>query len=351
MTIKLGVAGVGHPHINTIIAEAESRPDVKLMGIAERDPGLRTAYAERHEVKAVAAHDELLDACALDVVAVGDVFGHRGTVVADALRAGVHVLSDKPLCTTRDDLDAVHQAWRGSGRHLSVAFEKRFSAPTIAAMEVIASNELGDIALITATGPHKLLRDQRPDWMFRASTYGGVLNDLIVHDIDLMLRFTEARRGEVTGYVGNYGNPDVPEFEDAGLAVVHIDDGPVASLDAHWFNPNAAPYHGDYKMRIVGTEGTADLLWKDDRLIAGTHRRAPADVSLPPRRRPAEDFFDALAHGTEPQVTAADALAATSIALAAQESAHGGRRPMTWDVSPFFPDDEVGEAFADSHLT
>lgn len=340
MTIRLGVAGVAHPHINTIFAEADARDDVSLVGIAEPDPKLRSEFAERYGgVPNFADHAEMLDAGGVDVVAVGAVFGHRGQVVADALRAGAHVLADKPLCTSRVDLAAIHREWLRSGSLLSVAFEKRFYGPTLAASELVSDGELGDLALVTSTGPHKLLRPQRPDWMFHAATYGGILNDLVVHDFDLLLQFTGATRGRVTGHTSNSANPQTPEFEDSGLAVVEIDGGAVAAMDAHWFNPEAAPYHGDYKMRLVGTNGTADLLWKDEQLIVATHQRPPTEMPQPERLRPAQNFFDALSNNGDLMVTASDALAATSLALAAQESALTGH-VVAWDTAEF--DTEAG---------
>lgn len=334
MTVRLGVAGVAHPHINSILSQARQRADVTVVGIAEPEPTLRAEYTERYHAPGFADHTEMLDAAAVDAVAVGDVFGHRGKVVADALRAGAHVLADKPLCTSRSDLDTIHRQWLRGDRLLSVAFEKRFAGPTVAALELVGAGELGSIVLVTSTGPHKLLRPQRPDWMFRSATYGGVLNDLVVHDIDLLLQFTGRHRGRVTGYTSNNASLDTPEFEDSGLAVVEVDGGPVASMDAHWFNPDAAPYHGDYKMRLVGTEGTADLFWKDNLLVVATHQRPPTEVPLPVPQGPAENFFDALTDGSDLVVTPADALAATSVALAAQESAVE-RRPIHWDVEPF----------------
>lgn len=332
--IRLGIAGVRHPHIDSVIEAARRRDDVTLVGIAETDDRLRETYSQRYGVRAFDEHTHLFDGGNVDAVAVGDVFGARGRIVADALSAGLHVLSDKPLCTTRADLDAIHAAWRGDGQVLSIAFEKRLAAPTVAMERVLAEGEIGDIVMISSTGPHKLLREQRPDWMFRRATYGGILNDLTVHDVDLMLHFTGARTGAVTARAGNRAVGDHPEFEDHGLAMFDVHDGPVASVDAHWLNPEAAPYHGDYRMRVVGTRGTADLLWKNEQLIVGSHTVPPRPVALPPKRLAADDFLDALRDGRAPAVTAADALAATSVALAAQESADTGR-PTAWDVGEF----------------
>lgn len=331
MSLSLAIAGLRHPHIETIIDEARLRPDVKLVAIAESEPEIRTRYASSLGVPGYADHREMLDAVGVDVLGVGAVYGDRGGIVRDALLAGVHVLADKPLCTTLADLDAIERAWRDSGRHLSIAFEKRFYPPTIAATRLVAEGELGELVMISSSAPHKLTRQRRPDWMFDRIRYGGIINDLAVHDIDLLLHFSGATCGTLWAFAGNRANADQPGFEDHGLVTLRSDDGVLASVEVSWLSPEAASYHGDYRMRLVGTKGTAELLWKDDVLAVATHSRPPWRESLPGRLRAAEDFFDALTRGRPPAVTARDALAATRIGLLAQRSADE-RRPMSWDA-------------------
>ncbi|WP_165367409.1 Gfo/Idh/MocA family protein, partial [Phytoactinopolyspora endophytica] len=305
MTIRIGIAGVQHPHIDAMLDDAARRTDTQLIGIAERDHRLRADYAGRYRLREFDDHTQLLDAGGLDAILVGDVFGARGHIITDALSYGVHVLTDKPMCTTHADLDAIHHAWRGGDHLLAIAFEKRFLPATLAFSDALEAGELGEIAMVTSSGPHKLTLNERPAWMFHAATYGGILNDLVVHDIDLLLHFTGATSGTVRGYVGNRGHPSVPEFEDHGLAAIQIDDGgPLASLDAHWLSPEAAPYFGDITMRVTGLHGTADMHWIHNRLVVGTHDRAPADVPLPQRRSATHDFLDALADGRPPAVSA-----------------------------------------------
>jgi predicted dehydrogenase len=330
MSLSLAIAGLRHPHIETIIDEARLRPEVKLVAIAEPEPEIRARYASSLGVPGYADHREMLDAVGVDVLGVGAVYGDRGGIVTDALLAGVHVLADKPLCTTLADLDAIERAWLGSGRHLSIAFEKRFYPPTIAATRLVAEGELGDLVMISSSAPHKLTRQRRPDWMFDRARYGGIINDLAVHDIDLLLHFSGATRGTLWAFTGNRANADRPGFSDHGLVTLRSDDGVLANVEVSWLSPEAASYHGDYRMRLVGTKGTAELLWKDDVLAVATHSRPPWLEPVGGRLRPAEDFFDALARGRPPTVTARDALAATRIGLLAQRSADE-RRSVSWE--------------------
>ena len=185
--------------------------------------------------------------------------------------------------------------------------------------------------MISSSAPHKLTRERRPDWMFDRNLYGGIINDLAVHDIDLLLHFSDARCGKLWAFAGNRANADRPDFEDHALVALRADDGVLASIEVSWLSPEAASYHGDYRMRLVGTKGTAELRWKDDILAVATHSRPPRLERLPEGLRPAEEFFDALTGNRRPEVTAEDALAATRIALLAQRSA-AERQSMSWNI-------------------
>jgi predicted dehydrogenase len=332
------MAGLRHPHLEILLREVESRPgDVRMVAIAEEDPELREQFARRLGATAYADYREMLARERLDAVGVVAINGARGRVVADCLAAGVHVVADKPLCTTLEDLDAVEVAWRASGRHLSLLLDKRHYAPTLAVREILASGELGDLAMAWASGPHRLRRETRPAWMFRRTDYGGILNDLCIHDIDLILLLTGARAGTVQGLAGNRAHRDLTEFQDHGQVLLRTDDGLLATVEAHWFSPEAAPYHGDYRMVLTGTEGTAELRWAHDELIVASHQRAPESVPLPPAGSIAADFLDAVIAGREPGVRAEEALTATRVALIAQVTANGGEWQRWEAVSATVP--------------
>ncbi len=157
MTIRFGLAGLQHPHLEYLLKEIAGRPDdVRIVALAEDDPAIRESFAGRLGVKAYADYREMLAIEELDAVGVISINGVRGRVVADCLDAGLHTIADKPLCTTLADLDLVESAWRRSGKKLSMLLDKRFYAPTLAARELLAKGELGELVLAWASGPHRL---------------------------------------------------------------------------------------------------------------------------------------------------------------------------------------------------
>jgi predicted dehydrogenase len=327
--MRLALAGLQHPHVEYAIA-ATARPDVQLVGLAEPEEGLRRRYAERLGVPTYRDHGELLDAEAPDVVAVFGVYADRAAVVVDALDGGAHVLADKPLCTTFEQLRSVEAAWRRNDRVLSVLFEKRSAGVTRALAGVLAAGELGELALVVSTGPHLLRQPERPSWFWDPSRYGGVLNDLAVHDLDLLLWLSKATAATVTARAGNAGVPEHPGFQDHGAILLAADNGPLATIDVHWLSPAAAADAGDYRMRITGSLGTAELSWTHPRLVVSTHERSSIEPPIPASMPPAEPFFEGLRNGVVPPGSGAAALNATALALTAQRSADNGAAPLRW---------------------
>ncbi|MFF0269773.1 Gfo/Idh/MocA family protein [Kribbella sp. NPDC004536] len=315
---RIAIAGAAHPHVAYATAEVDKSDGFTLVAVS--DPSRETAerWASPYAAKVFTDHRQLLREVEPDVVMVAGIYGDRGQVVVDALNAGCHVIADKPLCTTLEDLDAIAEAAGRTGRHVSVLFEKRYYPVTLAALEIVDS--LGTIHGVTSSGPHKLNRPTRPDWFFERERYGGVLNDLAVHDIDAALLFTGLTSGTVSGSIvdGMYG---VATLSGPGAVIT-------AGVD--WMNPAGSPVHGDYRMKLIGTGGTAELLWARNRLVLTTHEQAPYDIPLPAGYRPAELPLKALAAGNEPDITTERSILATRIALLAQQSAENGGGPVPW---------------------
>jgi predicted dehydrogenase len=252
------------------------------------------------------------------------VYGERAPLVTDCLDRGMAVLADKPLCTDLDQLAAIERAAADASAPLAIMFDKRYYPETRALREVITAGEIGEVVYVSSTGPHKLLKSSRPDWFFERQGYGGIANDLPVHDIDILIQLTGMSHGKVAALTANRAVHDHPGFQDH-VSMIIDSPGVQATIDASWLQPEAADVHGHYRMRIVGTAGSAELDWARHLLTVTTHRAPERTVDLPPPVRPVQFFFDALRAGETPSVTTEEAIRATRIALLAQDSAdHDG---------------------------
>ena len=326
--MKVAILGAAHQHVDYALTEVDRREDLDLVAACEPDPDLRARFLGDLEAPLYATAAELLEAHDVDVALVAGIYSERAAAAVAALGAGAHVLADKPLCTSLDQLEQVRRAAASAGRHVSLVFEKRFYAPTLALRRLLADGVLGTIAMIASTGPHTLNQSSRPAWFLDPATYGGIAGDLPIHDIDLTLDLVAAQGGEPTGTVSAFtGNADPaahPGFDDHVALLLHAGGVP-ATIEASWLGPQASDVHGHYRMRVTGSRGTAEIDWAFDRLTVTTHDRPTWDEPLPTAPRPAQFFFDALLAGDEPEITTAASLRATEVALKAQRSAgHGG---------------------------
>ncbi|GAB3759162.1 Gfo/Idh/MocA family protein [Microlunatus parietis] len=327
--LQVAVLGAAHPHIGEALEEIAWRDDVALVAASEPDAAMRERFLGGVSAPVYASHAELLERHQIDVAVVSGIYAQRSEAVLTALAAGAHVFADKPLCTTLEQLDEITKAFADSDRRLGLMFTKRFSAATVAAKRLVDEGVLGELALIATTGPHKLTQANRPAWFFDSALYGGAAGDLPVHDVDLALFFTGATSGTVSAATGNVRSADHPDFDDH-VALLLRAGSAIATIEANWLSPEAAELHGHYRMRLSGSEGTAEIDWGYETLTVATHDRPTWTEPLQAPLRPMQFFFDAIIAGTEPAVTTEESLLATRVALLAQQSAESGGVPLAW---------------------
>ena len=334
--MKVAILGAAHQHVDYALAEVEHREELELVAVAEADETLRRRFLPGIEAPSYRSAQELLAEHDVDVALVAGIYSQRAGATVAALRAGAHVLADKPLCTSLEQLAQVRAAAEEAQRHVSIVFEKRFYPATLALRQLLAEGVLGTIAMIASTGPHKLLQENRPAWFLDPASYGGIAADLPIHDIDLVLELVAEQygasaplQGTVSAFTGNARASDHPGFDDHVSLLLHAGGVP-ATIEANWLGPEAADVHGHYRMRVTGSKGTAEVDWAYHRLTVTTHDRPRWEEPLGPAQRPAQYFFDALLAGEEPQVSTAASLQATEIALKAQQSALLAGAPQTF---------------------
>ena len=257
------------------------------------------------------------------------IIGSTRPIARFATRPDIFVIADKPLALTVEEVERIGKADGGHNR-VALMLEKRFYPVTRKARELFLNGEIGDLVAVTATGPHKLLPSARPAWFFDTALYGTIVNDLAVHDIDLVLWLTGASSGRISGWKSPRHPEGHQSFSLAGRALLTLDTGLQAAIDMDWRQPEAAIRHGDYAMRLVGTRGRMDILFGEGRLLVETDERCLWEPELPSPIGPAQDALDALTGVALLQVSTKEALLASRIAALAALSAENGGQDYLW---------------------
>ena len=326
--LRIGILGIDHRHIFGMAAEmkkvgcelvcwwTEGAPET-LAGFAKRFPDLpRMETAEQ-----VIGQD-------IDLILISAIPADRADLAIRAMQAGKDVMTDKPGCTTRAQLDAIKACVAETGRIWSIDFSERFEVPAVTrAAELVAEGAIGKVIQTIGIGPHRLNLNSRPDWFYERDRFGGILTDIASHQIDQFLFFTGATDAQITlASTGNYGNPDTPELQDFGQIVLSSPQGE-GYIRVDWFTPDALPNWGDGRLMLLGTEGTIELRKYCDVggaegtdhlfLVNGTRceRMDCRDAGLPYFARLAADIRDR----TETAMPQAHAFKVMELAITAQE--------------------------------
>lgn len=324
--VRFGIVGFHHSHVHAMIKGAREIPGIELAAIADHDPETLRHQADTLKVPAYADYREMLRRERLDAVGIAEIYHLRPSVAAACLRAGIAVTGDKPLCLSSRDVEELAEAQRAGGAPLHMLLSKRFSPQIWHLKELIDKGRLGQIVSVYSSGPHPLLhRTARPDWFFRRQSYGGILTDLAVHDLDLVAWLSGSRITSVQGVTGLSRFTQYPEFEDHGDAVARTAGGTAGLVHVDWLTPEGAPYWGDYRVYVTGTLGTAEAHWApDSSLTVCTVDQPPYKAELSPAPEVFADFVLALTQGAPSTIRTQEVLSASAAAAAAQESARSG---------------------------
>jgi predicted dehydrogenase len=322
--LRVGVAGAGHfgrYHALKVAASARTR----LSGIY--DPDLERAKTVGWEAGAKELDfQELLDASdALIIAAPAEV---HYDLAAQALRAGKHVLVEKPIAATLAQADELGSLAAAGGLVLQVGHLERFSA----AYQAMAGR-IGAPLYIEATriAPFK-----------PRGTDVSVILDLMIHDLDLVLALIDSEIESVDAV----GAPVASPHEDIANARLRFCNGAVATITASRISPRT-----ERRMRIFAQNSymAADFSARKLTVIG----RAPGDDGrLPAGQHPVQgvagfgiedvswDDHDSLAaehaafaasvlDGAPVLVDAAVGRRALAAALAVGESMRASRERMT----------------------
>jgi predicted dehydrogenase len=166
----IGAGVFGHHHATKYKLLGQSGKDVVLFAIADPNPEMLVKAKAHHGCGAVADWRELLGK--VDLVSVCSPAITHAEIVRDFLKAGTHVLVEKPIATTQEEAAELVSLSRETGRILSVGHQERF---------VFARTGLLD----QSEAPLEITCWRQGPWTGRGDDVSVVL-DLMIHDLDLV---------------------------------------------------------------------------------------------------------------------------------------------------------------------
>jgi predicted dehydrogenase len=336
MTKGFGVIGTGLWGEYHALTYA-TYPGADLVAVCDVNAERAAEMARKYGAKRwYSAYPELLADPEVDAVTVATPDYLHTEVGIAAAQAGKDILMEKPLALTVEDCQAIIAAAEKAGVRLMVDFHNRWNPPFNVLKQRLEAGELGDPLLVNARlnntiyVPTEMLR-----WAGRSATIwftGSHLIDLVCWLVGSSVsRVYSVSRSKV---LVARGIPTPDFFE----TTMEFANGAVAFVENCWILPNSEPSVVDFKMRLVGTQGSATVDTTHNRTLeCYTGRVAFPDVLGLPKIfgqqqgfavESIKHFADCVIHDKEPMLSGQDGLANTAIVCAALKSAETGQ-PVT----------------------
>jgi predicted dehydrogenase len=288
------VIGVGDITIRRVIPAIQAEPRSALYGIVTRDASKAAPYGVRTwESLAEALSDPAVNA----VYVATPVFLH-GTQTIQALRAGKHVICEKPMAMNEPEARSMVQAAEQSGRFLGVAYYRRCYPKVQRAKQLLQQGAIGKPVVAELTNHMWFDGSGSRSWLVDpAKAGGGPLFDIASHRIDV-LNFWFGKPLRVTAHLSNVVH-HYP-VEDNATVMIEYEGGVRGVVDVRWHSRIIRD-----ECRIRGTDGEIEMspLNGPDLVGPAGRENLPAHPNL--HYPMIENFVDALESKNELQATGA----------------------------------------------
>ncbi len=355
--IRYGVIGTGMmgvEHIENILAiEGASVTAIADPVESSRAQGLAAAAPSGQPVSVFEDHRDLLAGGEVDAVVVVSPNNTHIEVMSDVLEAGVHVMCEKPLCTTVEDVKILIAKAEATGgtegdRKVWVGLEYRYMPAVAELITDIRAGVVGRPKMVAIREHRFPFLVKVDNWNRFSINTGGTLVEKCCHFFDLMNLLLDEKPTRVMAS----GNQDVnhldevydgrrPDILDNAFVIVDYPSGARALLDLCMF---AEATHNQEEVSVIGDKGKIEALLPQGLIrtgIRGEHRIGGVDERHADESHIAyqglhhgssyvehQRFFDAI-NGTNPiEVTLDDGLWSVAMGVAAHRSIETGR-PIT----------------------
>lgn len=182
MTYSVGLVGFGLAGSVFHAPLIRAVPNLQLTRVSTS----QVAEAEKFGLEPVAGAEMIIDDPGIDVVVIASPNHTHGALAEAALKAGKHVVVDKPLAASTGEADFLIELAARQGRLLTVFHNRRWDADFLTVQQLLHKRQLGDLLLFEAFWD-RFRPSVNRHWKEDAKSGGGLLNDLGPHLIDQVL--------------------------------------------------------------------------------------------------------------------------------------------------------------------
>ncbi len=310
--LRFGILGAARIAPKALVQPLGKVDSAVVTRVAARSPERAAAFAAEHDIPEVSeSYDALLAADDVDVVYNPLPMNLHAEWTIKALRAGKHVLCEKPFASNAAEAEEMVRVANETGLVLGEAFHHRYHPMFVRILELVAAGTIGELTRIDAAFNITI---RKPDIRWNYDTSGGSLMDLGCYPLIWTRHVIQAAHPGAEPTVVSAEAVEEPDKIDSSIwAELSFPSGATARVESSMTTPSSDASVG---LSITGTNGS----------IATTNAIAPHDGHVLTVRTEGGEtsgeipggttyehmcraFCDHLVHGTEFPTMATDSIA------------------------------------------
>ncbi len=254
--VNVGIVGCGAISQLVHLPNLSALDSARVTAVCDTNRAKAQLVAERFQVPAVfASFEELLDKAAVDAVLICTPNHLHAEHAELALRAGKHVLCERPLGTSQEEVAGSLKIARELGNCLMVANNHRFRPDAWALRRFVSAGEIGEVFHIHSSWQRRRARRPRvSEWRMGAQRGSGVLMDLGVTNIDACLWLLGYPAPErLTAYMLDRDDDGV---DDSAVVLMRLEGEVTCSVEVSW---DLAAIKDRHSLVALGAHGFGSL--------------------------------------------------------------------------------------------
>ena len=320
---KLSWGLLSTAHINRkLIPPLKRSKRNQLAAVGSRVEAHARRYAQKWGIpKVYGSYEALLADPEIDVIYISLPNSLHAEWTIKALQAGKHVLCEKPITISLEEIDAITEAARHSGKIVAEAFMYRHHPQTIKVKELIADGVIGELCLIHGSFSFNML-DQPENVRFDPDLGGGCLWDVGCYPVNYARYLVGSEPIEVFG------------MQELGASSVDIHFIGQLRFQGNIFAQFDSSFRTAFRthLEVVGSKGTLTLSHpfvpgrkESIKLYRGGKIQNITVRGIDPYSGEIEDLADSILMGKQPRVSLGDSRGTTLTLLALYQSANTGK--------------------------
>lgn len=330
--LNVGVIGCGSIAKYRHLPEYALNEHVNIAAVCDINEDRAKEIAKQYHAKCYTNYEELLADQEIAAVSVCTPNYLHAPVSIAALKAGKHVLCEKPMATTKQEAEDMIEAAKLSGKKLMIAHNQRFVPSHRKAKEIIESGQIGKIFSFRTAfghpGPESWSADGKDSWFFRKrEAVMGAMGDLGIHKADLIRYLLGEEVSEVAAFVETLAKEQT-DVDDNAVCILKTESGIIGTLAASW------SYNGkeDNSTIIYGEKGIIRLEDDPEYSLVVQYKNGEAvhyklgaiqsnEEGGQSKSHVIDHFVSSIVNDEEPAVTGLDGMKSLLVILAAFEAA------------------------------